>query len=176
MRIILVGHSASGKDYARTKLQAFGFNYCVSYTTRPKRQNEVDGVDYFFLPKEKFEQMIENKEFYEYVIFNDWYYGTLKSQFYNCNLFIMTPFGVSLIDKTDRSESLIIFFNIDEKIRLSRLNKRNDNNDSIKRRLKADEKDFLNYRDWDMEIKDPLFDIEEFIPLIFDKLNEEKNK
>lgn len=53
--------------------------FSVSVTTRPKRKNEVDGVDYFFVDDEEFERRIENNEFIEWERFYDYYYGTLKS-------------------------------------------------------------------------------------------------
>ena len=53
--------------------------FSVSVTTRPKRQNEVNGVDYFFVSETEFEQKIQNKEFIEWERFYDYYYGTLKS-------------------------------------------------------------------------------------------------
>lgn len=53
--------------------------FSVSVTTRPKRLNEVDGVDYFFVTDKEFEQKIENDEFIEWERFYDYYYGTLKS-------------------------------------------------------------------------------------------------
>lgn len=53
--------------------------FSISATTRPKRDGEIDGVDYFFLTKGEFEKKIENNEFVEYEKFFDNYYGTLKS-------------------------------------------------------------------------------------------------
>ena len=53
--------------------------FSVSVTTRPKRSNEVNGVDYFFVNDEEFEKKINNDEFIEWERFYDYYYGTLKS-------------------------------------------------------------------------------------------------
>ena len=53
--------------------------FSVSATTRPKRQNEVNGVEYFFVSEVEFELKIKNKEFIEWERFYDYYYGTLKS-------------------------------------------------------------------------------------------------
>jgi len=53
--------------------------FSVSVTTRPKRSNEVDGVDYFFVSDKEFEKKIKNNEFIEWERFYDYYYGTLKS-------------------------------------------------------------------------------------------------
>ena len=53
--------------------------FSVSVTTRPKRANEIDGVDYFFVSESEFEKKIANDEFIEWERFYDYYYGTLKS-------------------------------------------------------------------------------------------------
>ena len=53
--------------------------FSVSVTTRPKRSNEINGVDYFFVNDEEFEKKIKNDEFIEWERFYDYYYGTLKS-------------------------------------------------------------------------------------------------
>lgn len=53
--------------------------FSVSATTRPKRANEVDGVDYFFISEKEFEEKIEKGDFIEWERFYDYYYGTLKS-------------------------------------------------------------------------------------------------
>lgn len=48
----------------------------ISYTTRPKRQNEIDGENYFFVEEKEFETMIQKQEFLEYAKVFDNYYGT----------------------------------------------------------------------------------------------------
>ena len=56
----------------------------VSATTRKPRNGEVDGVNYFFIEKEKFTQMIENGEFLEYAQIYDNFYGTPKAAIMEC--------------------------------------------------------------------------------------------
>ena len=150
-RIVLVGRAASGKDHMRKELESKGYKYAVSYTTRPPRDGEVDGKDYFFLSEEKFKEMIANDEFYEYVTFNNWYYGTTKAQFYSDDVFIMTPHGISHIDPNDRKNTFIIFLDMKYGVRQRRLLQRSDA-DSVERRLAADEKDFENFKDFDVRI------------------------
>lgn len=60
--------------------------FSVSVTTRPKRSNEVNGVDYFFVDDKEFERKIASNEFIEWERFYDYYYGTLKS-FVDDNIF-----------------------------------------------------------------------------------------
>lgn len=52
--------------------------YSVSATTRQKRENEKEGVDYFFLSEEEFKNKINNGEFVEWEKVYDYYYGTFK--------------------------------------------------------------------------------------------------
>ena len=155
-RIILAGRAASGKDHMRNSLEKRGFKYGVSYTTRPSRVGEVEGKDYFFLSVEKFEEMIQQDLFYEYVSFNGWYYGTTKEQFYRDSIFIMTPHGISHLDPKDRETSLILFFDIPYEVRRERLMQRSDA-DTVDRRLEADDRDFSSFTDYDVKITDPNF-------------------
>lgn len=54
--------------------------FSVSATTRPKRNGEIHGKDYFFITKEDFEQKILNGELIEWELIFGNYYGTLKSE------------------------------------------------------------------------------------------------
>jgi len=56
--------------------------YSVSCTTREPRLNEEDGVDYHFLTVEAFKKLIAEKQFLEYALVHDNYYGTLKAPIY----------------------------------------------------------------------------------------------
>lgn len=53
--------------------------FSVSATTRKRRENEKDGIDYFFITEEEFKRKIDNNEFVEWEKFYDYYYGTYKS-------------------------------------------------------------------------------------------------
>lgn len=157
-RIILVGKAASGKDHLRKILEGRGFKYGVSYTTRPPRPGEIDGKDYYFLEESEFQSLVEQGFFYEYISFNGWLYGTSKDQWNQTDdIFIMTPSGIGKIHAADRKHSFVIYIDIPQEIRRNRLMGRNDNNDSIERRLEADERDFLNFTDFDIKITDHNF-------------------
>jgi guanylate kinase len=156
-RLILVGKGGSGKDYARKILEDKGFRYCISHTTRPPREGEVNGRDYNFISRDSAaHHYIPRDLFYEYVIFNNWLYGTTKEEFERSNLFIMTPSGISKLLPNDRLESFIVYFDIDIDTRRRRLNERGDI-DVIERRLEADDLDFENFTNFDYRIVDPEF-------------------
>ena len=79
--IIISAPSGSGKTTICKYLQNLdsSINFSVSCTTREKRENEVEGKDYFFTTKSKFEKMINDDKFVEWEqIHGDFYYGTLK--------------------------------------------------------------------------------------------------
>lgn len=78
--IVLLGKNGSGKTYLAKELQKQGYNYTPNYTTREKRSNEVDGIDYKFVSKCEFEYLISQGFFAEYKIFNNNYYGTPVSK------------------------------------------------------------------------------------------------
>ena len=65
MSICLVGKSCSGKDTVARELVKLGYEKILTYTTRPQRPSELDGVDYHFITENEFKDMIKNKEFQE---------------------------------------------------------------------------------------------------------------
>jgi guanylate kinase len=156
-RIILVGKAASGKDHLRKRFESRGFKYSISYTTRPPREGEVDGKDYFFITEDQATKMVESNMFYEYAYFNGWLYGKTVEQFYTDDLFIMTPSGVSNIKPEDRTSSFIIYTDIEMSIRMTRLTNRNMPGDSMDRRIQADEVDFMGFDDYDLKVTNPDF-------------------
>jgi guanylate kinase len=55
-------------------------HFSVSHTTRAKREGEVEGKDYYFVSPEKFERMVERKEFIEWAVVHGAHYGTSKKE------------------------------------------------------------------------------------------------
>ena len=81
--IIISGTTCAGKGTVIEELLKKNDNLAlsISYTSRPKRENEVDKVDYYFVTKEEFEKKIKDGDFLEYaqVQYNA-YYGTPKKE------------------------------------------------------------------------------------------------
>ena len=84
--LVISGPSGVGKGTVRARVFEMDdtFVYSVSATSRAMREGEVEGKDYFFVTKEKFEQMIANGELLEYTCYNDKYYGTPKAYVEKC--------------------------------------------------------------------------------------------
>ena len=78
--IILSSPSGAGKTtLVKLLSKRKGFVTSISHTTRTPRSNEVDGKDYHFISNERFEKMIDNKEFLEFAKVFKNFYGTTKS-------------------------------------------------------------------------------------------------
>ncbi len=81
--IILSGPSGVGKETVRQKLEEirkFNLVYSISMTTRQPRNQEVDGVNYYFVSQEEFKKNIAEDNFLEYARFVGNYYGTPKDK------------------------------------------------------------------------------------------------
>lgn len=80
--IVISGPSGVGKDTVieRMKERGLPFHFVVTATTRPRRPDEIDGVDYFFVSHEEFERMIESDELFEHAIVYEDLKGIPKHQ------------------------------------------------------------------------------------------------
>ena len=81
--IILSGPSGVGKETVRNRLEKirkFELVYSISMTTRGPRNQEVDGVNYYFVSEEEFKKNIAEDNFLEYARFVGNYYGTPKDK------------------------------------------------------------------------------------------------
>ena len=78
--IVVSGFSGAGKGTIVKKIIEENDNYAlsISMTTREPREGEVEGVSYFFVSKERFEDAISNGELVEYANYVGNYYGTPK--------------------------------------------------------------------------------------------------
>ena len=81
--IILCAPSGAGKTSITKFLlqQDLGLEFSISACNREARENEVNGVDYYFLSTDGFKNRIENEEFVEWEeVYKDNYYGTLATE------------------------------------------------------------------------------------------------
>lgn len=74
--IVLSSPSGAGKDavLARLKQSGLPLEYITTVTTRPRRASERDNVDYHFIPRDQFEQMVKKDELLEWAnVYGNWY-------------------------------------------------------------------------------------------------------
>jgi guanylate kinase len=168
-KLIILGASGSGKDFLLRELIKKGLSYSPKFTTRPKRSLEREGIDYNYISNDKFIKMKDNevKVYQSFPIGDEiWYYGITKENFNNNQVFIMTPHELSQLSEIDRVGTFIVYLDIPEDIRRKRISNRNDNNDSVERRIRSDELDFKGFNTYDLKITDPEFDADSVYELI----------
>ena len=80
--IVVSGPSGVGKDAALRRMHElhYPFHFLVTNTTRPKRENEIDDVDYHFITKEQFAEMQSRGEFLERASVYGYDYGNSKQE------------------------------------------------------------------------------------------------
>jgi guanylate kinase len=79
--LVVSSPSGAGKTtLCRRLMNEFSdVTFSVSYTTRPRRANEVNGVDYHFVDEARFQEMVDGQEFAEWARVHDHRYGTARS-------------------------------------------------------------------------------------------------
>jgi guanylate kinase len=172
-KLIIVGKSGSGKDYMMRQMAKKGLSLGVKTTSRPQRKGEVQWVTYNFVADWTFKEMAENGDFIVRQDFTTtpidrepeiWYYGLTKKEFDRAQAFIMTPGELLMIDDETRKKCFVVYLDIDREIREHRVLKRKDMNDSVKRRMDADDIDFTEFDkdgDYDLRVTDEDFNADD---------------
>ena len=147
--IALFGKSGAGKDTIQKWVMKNNpklFNSIVSCTTRPMREGEVNGQDYFFLTNEEFAQKVLDLSMLEATEFRGWYYGTSIDQLDpdKINVGVFNIAGIEALLEDNRLDIFPVWIYADDKIRLLRALNREEKPDcaEICRRFQTDEKDF----------------------------------
>jgi guanylate kinase len=149
--VILCGKSSSGKDLIKKKLVKNGFKGVVTNTTRPPREGEKEGVNYYYLSDMEFKNRIANGEMIEYHKYNTefgvWYYGSSAN---NIDLnkhdyvIVLTLEGAEAYVNYFGAENCIVFYiDAPKSIREQRAKERGSfNQEEWDRRIKTDNADF----------------------------------
>lgn len=150
--LALFGESGSGKDTIQTWLlkNIPNTHKPITYTTRPARDYEINGKNYYFISNDEFKELKNNNKILEsfYVKDRDWYYGSSIDEFQKdkINIIILTPTGIRNILNNNQLEVLPVYIKAPDKIRLLRSLDREENPDctEICRRFLSDAEDFKN--------------------------------
>ena len=152
--IVLSGASASGKTEAAKMLTSkYGIVKAITTTTRPMRVNEVDGRDYFFVSKQRFEEMIKEGLFVEPTLYNGNYYGSTKAQIADNRSVVIDLEGLKSYSALNDKRIVTFYLSTSEDVRYKRMLERGDKEEDAKRRLENDRRIFaegnipsVNYR------------------------------
>ena len=166
--VVLSSPSGVGKTTITKKVQQKyrSFKLSVSHTTRPPRSNEVNGVDYHFVSKKTFEDLIKNNEFYEYAKIFDNYYGTLKKTVdeiikNNDIIFDIDWQGTKQLSKFKNLNLLKIYLipSSKEELKKRLINRNQNTDDEIEKRFNSYNEDIKHWNDYDYIVINENLDI-----------------
>lgn len=161
--ICVVGESKSGKDHTITIAEHFSEHFedtvllkeICSYTTRPMREGEKNGVTHYFISEEEKEKMMSENEVLAYTKIEDpssgkkgYEYFTLLNQLDSGNIYIIDPQGLDDLKKRfgDILDILVIYIHSPFIIRKLRARKSSDYKKEYKNRVRNERKQFLTFK------------------------------
>ena len=148
--IVLIGRTCSGKDTVVNNLvKKYGFKKLTTYTSRPKRKGEKDGITYHYISEDEFRQKIDEGFFAEWksYITNEgvWYYGSSLEDIENADnksVIILTPQGYRDIKGKVNCKVVSIYLYANNATIKKRLMARCDDPKEAERRVLHDNEDF----------------------------------
>ena len=153
-----IGRTGSGKNYISERLSTI-LNYplVVSHTTRPKRDNETNGVEHWFDSKEEFDDLMQNNTVIAYTKIGEYEYCALLEDIGDNTIYIIDPNGIEYLKQNfkDQINLKIIYIYCDEYIRRARASTRSDFKIAWEDRNKAEDEQFTEFemnRPWDLLI------------------------
>ena len=142
--VCILGRTASGKDSLVQKLcERTGTTQIISYTTRPRRENEGD--THIFVDEETYEQMREEGNIAAFTQIGEYKYWSAIDQLYANDLYVIDYQGIKTLRELNLPDLKIItiFINVPDSIREERaLNKRKDDKIAFRKRDYAERDQF----------------------------------
>lgn len=170
--IVLAGASASGKtEVAKELARKYGITKVITTTTRNIRKGEVNGRDYFFVSREKFEEMLHEGKFVEHTFYNDNLYGSTKDQIAPNKCVVIDPAGLRAYIALNDQGIVTFFLDSEEETRYQRMIARGDGEENAKKRIEHDRQAFKpeNIADVDYHINSEHTTVEEATDDIYNK-------
>ena len=145
--ICLLGKTNTGKDTIASYIgKKYGINAVCSYTTRPKRDYEVDGVQHYFLTKQEFDKLRESSKVIAYTKFpvtNYEYCVTLEQLTDDYTIYIINPDGLKDLKAFEDQLRLIsVYISCNERILYQRGINRGDTVEELNKRIKGERDQF----------------------------------
>jgi len=160
--VILSSPSGAGKTSLVKEISSKNnFSISVSHTTRKPRSNEIDGVDYYFVNHEKFNELITKKKFLEFAkVFNN-YYGSSKDVVFNKLdngeniIFDIDWQGTEQIKQKNLNYKIITIFILPpsrEELFIRLLNRDLNDEKNAKERMKQFDEDVMHWKNYDLVV------------------------
>ncbi len=183
--IVLLGASATGKDTVVKHIsEKYSIPIAVSYTTRPMRSNETQGVEYYFISDDEMHEKFKNGEVIEHTSYYiqsedvSYTYANVTSEFEKGDyiLTILNPHGLYQFRQSLYKDDLVsIMLNCDDRVRLIRSLDRDENVNvnEVLDRFRRDELDFIERRpktDYEIDTNKPLEEVFNDIDRIIEEI------
>ena len=153
-----VGRTGSGKNYISERLSTIlDYPLVVSHTTRPKRDNETNGVEHWFDSKEEFDDLMQNNTVIAYTKIGEYEYCALLEDIGDNAIYIIDPHGIEYLKQNFKNQInlKIIYMYCDEYIRRARASTRSDFKTKWEQRNKDEDAQFTEFesnRKWNLLI------------------------
>jgi guanylate kinase len=153
-KIVIVGKSCSGKTFLQNKFIKLGFNPAIITTSRPKRPDEIEGINYHFLSKSEMNIIEQHDGFLDKQSYREFDYGITFEEFNKSNLLILTPKNIkSLKQHNLLKDVLIIYIDTSHELRYKRTAERISTYDDKNKRWVEDDNDFNGFEDYDLKLQ-----------------------
>lgn len=149
--VVIMGKTSCGKTYLMNKLieKLPNLNKVVTYTSRPPRENEQNGIDYWFASREEMLDMISNGDMLEWASYNtiygEWLYGTHYLSFSNDEkeyIVVLDYEGFKKVQRIFPNRVIGFMIHLDDDIREFECMKRGTSIEEFIRRTKEDNEKF----------------------------------
>lgn len=145
LRFLVVGSTGSGKSTIVRKLcEEYNMSQVISYTTRPKRDSEIDKADHIFITEDEVSKY-EN-DIVAYTEINSHKYFTTLDQIIKHDFYIIDPNGIEYLKKNVYGiKFVVLFIYADKDIRKQRLLSRGDTEEDIINRINSEMSQFTEF-------------------------------
>lgn len=167
--VIVSGVSGAGKSVIMKRIMN---NELISFTTRDRRPREVEGQDYIYITKEKFEELLNNDGLMEWTEYSGQYYGLTRQEYENKlslepAFFVADYRGMKQMKKI-HSNCLTLFIDVDKENAISHMRERGETESFIQKRIATYEDEFMNACNYDHIITNRENELEETVEAVED--------
>jgi guanylate kinase len=124
------------------EMERRGYKRIISYTTRPKRDNEQYDIDYHYISKEEFLEKKSQGFFAEHTIYRGWFYGISQQECIDDAVAVIEPIGFRRLQKNKDLNITSFFIKTSDRTRMIRMLQRGDDIMEAIRRLFSDQGSF----------------------------------
>lgn len=137
--IVILGASASGKTtIANEMMNIHKLKKIITYTTRPTRQGEINGIDYNFVSIDEFKALKQQNFFAETGYYRGWYYGTPVNECTDDKVLVVTPAGLRQLKNRPDLKITSFYIDVPRRDRLIKMLQRDSDIDECCRRSLSD--------------------------------------